>query len=73
MQECFREHPDIYGAELEGDDDEEEGGDRIERAENEGDKPEAALSKDEHSQSSKSDTHAPAAPLESPGETEKAK
>jgi mitochondrial intermembrane space import and assembly protein 40 len=73
MQECFREHPDIYGAELEGDEEEEEGGDRSGPVDKEGDKPETVLLKDERPQSSKGDTDTPVAPLESPGDTEKAK
>jgi hypothetical protein len=73
MQECFREHPDVYGAELEGDDEEEEGGDRIEGVEKEGDKPAAALPKEEHSQPSNDNTDGPVAPLKSPEATEKAK
>ncbi|KAI8819434.1 uncharacterized protein EV422DRAFT_534734 [Fimicolochytrium jonesii] len=37
MQKCFRDHPDIYGAELEDDDDDEEDEDEEEKEERKGD------------------------------------
>lgn len=63
MQDCFREHPDIYGAELADDDDEEET--QLDR-----DVASAARSNESKTDSS-TDAREPAASPKSPGEPSK--
>jgi intermembrane space import and assembly protein 40 len=76
MQECFREHPDVYGAELEGDDEEGEGAGELpglpEQAEDGEAKPEAIHAKEEPSKPTPSSPESSPTPLEKAPQSEKA-